>query len=109
MGFAGILMQMRKDRGLSLREASAMIGISHTYLSALEKGVDPRTGGSVSPSDDVLIKISRAYDIEYAKLIAFFGIRENQNAYIYMAHQLHALKKTDPDRFREILEIIYKD
>lgn len=109
MGFAGVLMKLRKDRGLSLRVAAAQIGISHTYLSALEKGVDPRTGGQIVPSDEVLMKISKAYGIEYAKLIAYFGIREHQNAYIYMAHQLHALKKADPDRFREVLEIIYKD
>ena len=109
MGFAGVLLKMRKDQCLSLREAAARIGISHTYLSALEKGADPRTGEPIVPSDEVLIKWSRAYGIEYAKLIAYFGIRENQDAYIYMAHQLHALKKSDPGRFREILEIIYKD
>ena len=109
MGFAGVLLKMRKDQCLSLREAAARIGISHTYLSALEKGADPRTGEPIVPSDEVLIKLSRAYGIEYAKLIAYFGIRENQDAYIYMAHQLHELKKSDPGRFREILEIIYKD
>ena len=79
---------------------------NQSYLSF---SADPRTGEPIVPSDEVLIKLSRAYGIEYAKLIAYFGIRENQDAYIYMAHQLHALKKNDPGRFREILEIIYKD
>lgn len=109
MNFEEILYNKRMEKGLSLRMASALIGISHTYLSALEKGKDPRTGAPLIPSQDVLLKICKAYDIEYSKAIAYFSIHNNQDIYTYMGQQLNALKKTDPKRFKEVLELIYEE
>lgn len=40
--FGKKLKELRGDQ--SIREASRNIGISHTYLDSLEKGIDPRTG-----------------------------------------------------------------
>lgn len=109
MTFEEILFQQRLKRSLSLREASALIGISHTYLAALEKGRDPRTGGHLMPSQDVLLKICRAYEIEYSKVIAYFNLYNEHDIYIFMGNQLNALKKTDPKKFKEVLELIYAD
>ena len=60
--FEQILIEERTKRGLSLREASAQIGIAHTYLSSLEKGADPRSGKKLIPSPDVVFKICKACD-----------------------------------------------
>ncbi len=38
-----ILKDKRKELKLSLRKAAQLIGISHSYLSNLEKGIDPNT------------------------------------------------------------------
>lgn len=38
MSFGEYLMQLRKDRGLSLRETARGLGISASYLSQVEKG-----------------------------------------------------------------------
>lgn len=75
-----ILIDKRKSLKLSLRAASDLIGISHSYLSTLEKGIDPRTGSPVSPTPETLMLISKAYKIEYEELMKLAGyLREYTN------------------------------
>lgn len=54
----------------SLRDVADRAGISHSYLSHLEKGKDPRTGKPIYPSPDTLKALSKAYDYPYEKLLA---------------------------------------
>lgn len=58
---------------MSLREASEMIGISHTYLDTIEKGFDKRSGKQINPSPDTLRLISNAYRYSYVKLLKLAG------------------------------------
>ena len=109
MKFEEILLKEREKRGLSVREASALIGISHTYLSALEKGFDPRSGKTLEPSQQVLLKICKAYGLDYDKIFSTFSLSPNQDIYINMGYQLRSLRQHDPDRFKDILQIIYSD
>lgn len=109
MKFEEILLAARKKRNLSLRDASALIGISHTYLSALEKGFDPRSGKAPVPSQQVLLKICKAYELDYDKIFSTFSVSSDMDIYVNMGYQLRALRKDDPDRFKAILEIIYSD
>lgn len=67
------LKNKRKQLGLSLRDAAKLIGISHSYLSTLEKGVDPRTGAPIRPTPETLQLISNAYNIQYSKLMEMAG------------------------------------
>lgn len=64
-----LLKTKRNDLRLSLRSAAEMIGISHTYLDKLEKGVDSRTGVCNKPTPDTLKLISTAYNINYTDLM----------------------------------------
>lgn len=109
MGFEETLQKLRKERNMSLREAAAEIGISHTYLAALEKGRDPRTGNPIVPSQQILINICNLYGIEYTKAFTYFSLYKEQDIYDFMGHQLNVLRKTDPKRFKDVLEIIYSD
>lgn len=68
-----IMIRIRKDLKLSLREAANLIGISHSYLSTLEKGFDPRTGSPIKPTPETLKLISEAYGIKYEKLMIAAG------------------------------------
>ncbi|MCI2889330.1 helix-turn-helix domain-containing protein [Staphylococcus hominis] len=52
----------------SIRSASRHIGISHTYLDSLEKGIDPRTGKERKPTIEVINKISLYYDYDFFEL-----------------------------------------
>ncbi|MCF6411498.1 helix-turn-helix domain-containing protein [Pseudalkalibacillus salsuginis] len=58
---------------LSLREVQEGTGISHTYLSTLEKGVDPRTKKPRKPTPEVLLKLARFYKVEYGTLMFLAG------------------------------------
>ena len=64
--FGEYLKSLRGKR--SIREVSNKIGISHTYLSTLEKGFDPRTKKERKPTNDVLRKLSNYYDVDYLYL-----------------------------------------
>lgn len=67
------LIDKRNDLGLSLRNAAQLIGISHSYLSTLEKGIDPRNNTVVKPTPETLQLISKAYKISYEKLMSMAG------------------------------------
>ena len=55
---------LREKRGdQSLRDFAAFLGISHTYLDSLEKGVNPKTGLSVNVSLDTLKRISDIFGV----------------------------------------------
>lgn len=70
-----LLKDMRLERGISLREFSSDLGISHAYLNKLEKGIDPRTGKPVIPSIETLTKIAEGLSIpakEFLELCGYF-------------------------------------
>ena len=65
---------LKEYRGkMSLREASERIGISHTYLYTLEKGVDPRNNKERMPSIDTIRKISKVYNINTIDMLMDMG------------------------------------
>ena|SRR5699024_7151993 len=57
----------------SLREVQRATGISHTYLSTLEKGFDPRTKKPRQPSFEVIEKLSEYYKVPYLELLKKAG------------------------------------
>lgn len=72
-----LLKSKRKEMKLSLRDASKLIGISHSYLSTLEKGIDPRSNTPIKPTPSTLKLISEAYNISYTKLMELSGYIED--------------------------------
>ncbi|WP_078597147.1 helix-turn-helix domain-containing protein [Evansella clarkii] len=74
---------IRELRGKdSLRSAAKKIGISHSYLSMLESGLDHRTKAPIKPSPDTLRAISEAYNYPYKKLLEIAGyIEPEENNY----------------------------
>jgi transcriptional regulator with XRE-family HTH domain len=64
---------------LSLREVQEGTGISHTYLSTLEKGYDPRTKKQRKPNPEVLLKLARFYKVSYSDLMFLAGYLENED------------------------------
>lgn len=61
------LKELRGKR--SLREVQKGTGISHTYLSTLEKGYDPRTKKERKPTPEVLRKLALYYEVPYVVLM----------------------------------------
>jgi transcriptional regulator with XRE-family HTH domain len=70
---------LRNLRGKeSLRDAADRIGISHTYLRILEKGVDLRSGNPVKVTADTLKLISKAYRYPYNQLLRVADIIDDE-------------------------------
>lgn len=74
-----LLISKRKELKLSLRKASDLIGISHTYLKVLEDGVDPRNKSAVKPTPETLKLISKSYNIDYNHLMSIVGYVTNED------------------------------
>ncbi len=68
-----LFRQIRLSKNWSIREAAKRMGISYSYLSILEKGIDPRTGKNSNPKPDTLRIISKAYDYPYEELLKEAG------------------------------------
>src|SRR5699024_4707368 len=66
------LKKLRGDE--SIRSAAENIGISHAYLSTLEKGYDPRTKKERKPTPEILKKIASYYDVPYFTLLYISGL-----------------------------------
>jgi transcriptional regulator with XRE-family HTH domain len=72
---------LKELRGeLSLRDVQEGTGISHTYLSTLEKGYDPRTKKERKPTPKVLQTLARFYRVNYKDLMYLAGYLENDDS-----------------------------
>lgn len=80
----GILARRREQLGLSMREAARRIGISASYLVALEQGRNPSTGRAPVPSAPILAAIGRALDIELATLLDASGAPTSSSAHLLL-------------------------
>jgi transcriptional regulator with XRE-family HTH domain len=71
---------LRKLRGKeSLRDVAERAGISHAYLSLIEKGIDPRTKSPLMPSPETLKGLSRAFNYPFEELMKAAGYLERGN------------------------------
>lgn len=84
------LNQLREMKGVSLREVSEETGISHSYLSNLEKGYDPRSGKEISPSPHTIRKLSIYYNKSYVDVM-------NMAGYITLEDIHEVFRKSDTD------------
>jgi transcriptional regulator with XRE-family HTH domain len=106
MKFSDAIYNERLKRGFSLRDAAGTIGISHSYLSALEKGADPRTGAEFKPAPDVLKKIASAYGLDYSYLMALCGYTDFDGDIDIdvMKEFIRKLKADNPKLFKELIQ-----
>ena len=63
----------RTSKGLSRRAYAKKIGISHTYLGTLERGISEYSGGTLRPSVETLQLLSDYFDIPVGKLLEMSG------------------------------------
>lgn len=68
-----IIQEKRIQMKLSLREAADGIGISHNYLSIIEKGVDPRSEMPIKPTIETLQLLGEYFDIPITTLLDLAG------------------------------------
>jgi transcriptional regulator with XRE-family HTH domain len=83
-GFGGILRRRRERLGLSMRETARRIGISPSYLVALEQGRNPSTGRAPVASPPILAAIGRVLEIELATLLDASGAPTSPSAHLLL-------------------------
>ncbi|KPN97740.1 helix-turn-helix domain-containing protein [Lysinibacillus sp. ZYM-1] len=76
--FGNYLKELRGEK--SLREMERITGISHTYLSTLEKGYDPRSGKERKPTPEIIRQLSDSFDLDYFKLMVLAGYMNEEEA-----------------------------
>ena len=64
-----LLKEKRTEEGMSLRDFSKHLNISHAYLAKLEKGIDPRSGKEVKPTMEALQKIAIGLNVSQQYLL----------------------------------------
>ena len=101
-----IFKRERIKRGLSLRTAGEMIGISHSYLASLENGADPRSGLPLVPSREVISKICTAYGLDMIDIVSLMDIGREEDFYVDMAWRIYELKTKNPVKYKKLLNII---
>jgi transcriptional regulator with XRE-family HTH domain len=80
-----LLRELRQGRQLSMREAAKRAGLSHGYLSQLERG------RVAHPSPQILRALASVYDEPYGRLAACFGYADEPSAGPFLTHVEHDL------------------
>lgn len=78
------LKRLRGQR--SLREIEQLTGISHTYVSTIETGKDPRSGKVVKPSIETLRKLSNVYKYPLIELLIIGGYLHKKEIEEWKSH-----------------------
>lgn len=97
-----LLKELRGEK--SLREVSKKSGISHNYLSLLEKGIDPRTKAPIKPSPETLKKLAEAYNYSYEELLKVAGYLEDNPTETTEVYDY----KEDPTISPELMDLLDK-
>jgi transcriptional regulator with XRE-family HTH domain len=80
MKIGTFIKRKRKEMNLSLRGFADKCAISHTYLSSLEKGIDPRSGKEISPTLETVQKIAIGTNTPLTELLSIIDYIDLNNA-----------------------------
>jgi len=75
MDFGKSIRELRKSKGLSLREVAKRSGTSHPYLSQLE------TGKNKKPTPQIIAKIATGLNEDYFDLMVLAGYLEEKKPF----------------------------
>ena len=64
-----LIKEYRIQNNLSLRDFAKKCGLSHTYISALEKNIDYRTGKPIAPTLDSIKFISKGMNLSIEEIL----------------------------------------
>ena len=69
MTLGDLIKQYRTEKKMSLRTFAEKCGLSHTYISALEKNIDPRTNKPIAPTLDTVKFVSQGMNISIEEIL----------------------------------------
>jgi len=102
-----LLSKLRGDR--SLREIGEITGLSHTYISDVEKGYRRGSKKPLKPSPDTLKRLASAYNYPYEELMKIAGYLETENVQNYISEDIssYVSQLTEKDE-RDIGKLLKK-
>lgn len=84
-----VIKKYRKEKDISLRDFAKLCDLSHTYISALEKNIDPRTNKPIAPTLDTVKLVARAMNMNIDELLKILD--DNQE---FLVHDVTQTKTT---------------
>lgn len=69
MFLGDLIKKYRTINKLSLRDFASRCGLSHTYISALEKNIDPRTGKPIAPTLDTVKYVAKGMNTTIEEIL----------------------------------------
>ncbi len=102
--FAETLKRLRTDSGLSLRELSAAVGISHNNLSCYENGV-------VAPTLEMVVKLSRYFDLPVDSFVYGESLTSgiNDPELRSLVKQIDEMHRKDRDLVKRYLKTVIRN
>lgn len=101
-----LIKKYRIDNEISMRDFSKICGLSHTYIAALEKNIDSRTGKPIAPTLDTVKLVAKALNISIDDMLKIlddeqeFIVNENISSNEYkQAFPLLGMVKAGYDYF----------
>lgn len=64
-----VIKKYRDENQISMRDFAKRCRLSHTYIAALEKNIDPRTGKPIAPTLDTVKNIAMAINMSIDELL----------------------------------------
>ena len=98
-----LLRQARKQRGWSLREVERRTGVHNAHLSQIEQGRIEK------PAMHLLFKLSRLYDLDYARLMRLAGHASDNasaEARTLQGAALHSMSDLSEAQLKRTLEFL---
>lgn len=71
--FGAFIFSLRESKGMTVREAAKLVGISHSRLVNFEHGRDPHTGKPTLPGAALVVRIAGVYGSPQNQLLLLAG------------------------------------
>lgn len=69
MYLGDLIKKYRTENNISQRDFAKLCNLSHTYIAALEKNIDPRTGKPIAPTLDTVKYVSNAMNMTIENIL----------------------------------------
>lgn len=110
MFLGNIILNYRKEKGISQRDFAKQCNISHSYIAMLEKNIDARTGKPICPTLETIKNISIGMHIPIDNLLKMlddeqkFSLEEIKEPIYYMAPVYGQISAGIPNWAEECIE-----
>jgi transcriptional regulator with XRE-family HTH domain len=90
MTLGELMQKYREEHGISQRQFAADSGLSHGYVSMLEKNRHPKTGLPITPTIDIYKKVAEGMHMD---LTTLFEVMEDQPVSLTTEDKMSTLRE----------------